>query len=189
MCSAGKGTWKLLLNNTGVVGGHMVLTHWNTVILFDRSGLGQSGLQLHHRFNGTRCKGTRGDLADSTCYAHSVEYSISNNNVRHLNIMSDTFSSSGSIFSDGRIVQSGGFRDASRKIHYFEPCETGDTCDWRVEKKHLSENRWFASSQILPADDRIIVVGGRGSFTYEFVPKMSTNKKAFDLPFLQLTYD
>lgn len=89
--SAGKGTRKLLLNNTGVVGGHMVLTHWNTVILFDRSVSGQSGLQLRHRFNGTRCKGTRDDLSESNCYAHSVEYSISNNNVRHLNIMSDTF--------------------------------------------------------------------------------------------------
>lgn len=95
--SAGKGTWKLLLNNTGVVGVHMVLTHWNTVILFDRSGSGQSGLQLRHLFNGTRCEGTRDDLADSTCYAHSVECSISNNNVRHLNLISDTFSSSGSI--------------------------------------------------------------------------------------------
>ncbi|XP_060206461.1 aldehyde oxidase GLOX-like [Lycium barbarum] len=184
-----KGTWKLLLNNTGVVGVHMVLTHWNTVILFDRSGSGQSGYQLRHRFNGTRCKGTRDDLSDSTCYAHSVEYSISNNSVRHLNLMSDTFSSSGSILSDGRIVQSGGFGDASRRIHYIGPCKSGDSCDWSVDKKHLSENRWYASSQILPANDRIIVVGGRGSFTYEFVPKMSTNEKAFHLPFLQQTND
>lgn len=53
----------------------------------------------------------------------------------------------------------------------------------------MSENRWFASSQILPADDRIIVVGGRRSFTYEFVPKISTNEKAFDLPFLHQIYN
>ncbi|KAJ8553955.1 hypothetical protein K7X08_024633 [Anisodus acutangulus] len=136
-----KGTWKLLLNNTGVVGVHMVLTHWNTVILFDRSGSGPSGYQLRHRFNGARCKGTHNDLSDSTCYAHSVEYSISNNSVRHLNLMSDTFSSSGSILSDGRIVQSGVFGDASRRIHYFGPCKSGDKCDWSVDKKHLPENR------------------------------------------------
>lgn len=181
----GKGTWKLLLNNTGVVGAHMVLTHWNTVILLDRRGSGQSGYQLRHRFNGTKCKGTRDDLSDPTCYAHSVEYSIFNNSVRPLSLTSDTFSSSGSVLSDGRIVQSGGFGDASRRIHYFGPCKSGDNCDWIVDKKHLSENRWYASSQILPADDRVIVVGGRGSFTYEFVPKMSTNGKTYHLPFLR----
>ncbi|KAL3374477.1 hypothetical protein AABB24_006117, partial [Solanum stoloniferum] len=183
-----KGTWKLLLNNTGVVGVQMVLTHWNTVILLDRSGSGRSGYQLRHRLNGTRCKGTRGDLSDPTCYVHSVEYSISNNTIRRLNIMSDTFSSSGSILSDGRIIESGGFGDASTRIHYFEPCKSGDSCDWSLGKKHLSAKRWYASSQILP-DDRIIVVGGRGSFTYEFIPKMSTNGNVFHLSFLQQTND
>lgn len=34
----------------------------------------------------------------------------------------------------------------------------------------LSNRRWYASNQILP-DGRIIVVGGRNVFTYEFVPK------------------
>ncbi|KAM3319201.1 WSC domain-containing protein ARB-like [Capsicum chacoense] len=185
----GKGTWNLLLNDTGVVGVHMALTRWNTVILFDRSGSVRSGYQLRHRFNGTRCKGTRDDMSDPACFAHSVEYSISNKSVRYLNLMSDTFSSSGSILSNGTIVQSGGFGDASTRIHYIGPCTSGDDCDWNLDKKHLAEKRWYASSQLLPTDDRIIVVGGRGSFSYEFVPKMSTNRNAFHLSFLQKTND
>ncbi|CBI14913.3 unnamed protein product, partial [Vitis vinifera] len=41
-----KGKWQLLLNNTGVVGMHMALTHHGTVIIFDQIGVGQSGYGL-----------------------------------------------------------------------------------------------------------------------------------------------
>ncbi|KAG8388525.1 hypothetical protein BUALT_Bualt02G0134600 [Buddleja alternifolia] len=184
-----KGNWEILLNNTGVVASHMVLTHKNTVIMSDQAGLSQSSYHLRRRYNGTRCRGTRNDLGDSSCYAHSIEYDIIRNKIRPLDIETDTSCSSGSMLSNGTLIQTGGFGDGSKRIRYFEPC--GDNhCDWRQGKGFLSDDRWYASNLKLPEnDDRLIVVGGRRAFSYEFVPKRSFKEKSFDLPFLQRTYD
>lgn len=186
-----KGKWQLLLNNTGVVAMHMALTHHNSVIMFDQTGVGQSGYRLRHRFNGTRCRGTPGDFEDWSCYAHSVEYNILGNKIRPLRFDTDPWCSSGSFLSNGTLLQSGGHGSGSRKIRYFRPCENGH-CNWKQSKWLLSDARWYASNQILPAaNDRVILVGGRGSFTYEFVPKLSSSSrdKSFALPFLQRTYE
>ncbi|KAI3464161.1 hypothetical protein Pfo_020824 [Paulownia fortunei] len=185
----GKGKWQLLLNNTGVVAMHMALTHHNTVLMFDQTGSGPSGYQLRRRYNGTRCKGMRNGLQDSSCYAHSVEYDVLRNNIRPLNIETDTWCSSGSMLSNGTLIQTGGFGTGSRRIRYFESCGNGH-CDWRQGKKLLSDDRWYASNLKLPEnDDRVIVVGGRSVFSYEFVPKKSSGEKSFNLPFLHKTYD
>lgn len=80
---------------------------------------------------------------------------------------------------------------ASRRIRYFRPCENGHY-NWKQLKWLLSDARWYASNQILPAaNDRVILVGGRGSFIYEFVPKLSSSSrdKSFSLSFLQRTYE
>lgn len=114
----GKGTWQLLLNNTGVVAMHMALTHYNTVIMFDQIESGQSGYRLSHRHNGTRCRGTREDLEDSSCYAHSVEYDFLRNKIRPLHIETDTWCSSGSFLSNGTLIQTGGFGHGARRIRY-----------------------------------------------------------------------
>ncbi|KAL2515450.1 glyoxal oxidase-related protein [Forsythia ovata] len=186
----GKGTWQLLLNNTGVVSMHMALTHHNTVIMFDQIESGQSGYRLKRRYNGTRCRGTREDLEDWSCYAHSVEYDVLRNRIRPLHIQTDTWCSSGSFLSNGTLVQTGGFGHGSRRIRYFEPCANGHICDWKQTERLLSDDRWYATNQILPGHDQIIVVGGRRVFSYEFVPRLPSNKwKSYDLPFLHQTYD
>lgn len=80
---------------------------------------------------------------------------------------------------------------ASRRIRYFRPCENGHY-NWKQLKWLLSDARWYASNQILPAaNDRVILVGGRGLFIYEFVPKLSSSSrdKSFSLSFLQRTYE
>ncbi|KZV34765.1 hypothetical protein F511_00667 [Dorcoceras hygrometricum] len=183
----GKGKWQLLLNDTGIVAMHMALTHDNTVLMSDQTE-GESGYQLRRRYNGTRCRGTRSDLQDSSCYAHSIEYDVIKNKIRPLNIRSDAWGSSGSILSDGTLIQTGGSGSGSRRIRYFKPCKNGQ-CDWREGKNVLSVNRWYASNQLLPEkDERIIVMGGRGVFSYEFVPKRS-NHEPYNLPFLHETFD
>ncbi|KAF5459968.1 hypothetical protein F2P56_019872 [Juglans regia] len=183
-----QGQWLLLLNNTGVVAMHMALTNRNTVLMFDQTGSGPSAYRLQHRFNGRRCTGSRDDLQDSSCYAHSVEYDISSNKIRPLRLYTDPWCSSGSFLSNGTLLQVGGYGRGSRSIRYFRPC--GDhLCDWRQSGRLLRSDRWYASNQLLPGNDRVIVVGGRRAFTYEFVPKRSPNEGAFDLPFLHRTYD
>ena len=181
-----KGQWQLLMNNTGVVGMHMALTHHGTVILFDQTGSGRSGYGLRRRYNGTRCRSTQHDLTDWSCYAHSVEYDIPLNKVRPLRLDTDPWCSSGSFLSNGTLLQIGGYGRGSRRIRYFRSCENG-RCDWRQSKTLLSHDRWYASSQILPEKDRAIVVGGRQALSYEFVPKLHSNRGSFDLPFLHQT--
>ncbi|CAI9112828.1 OLC1v1013321C1 [Oldenlandia corymbosa var. corymbosa] len=184
----GKGKWELLLNSSGVVAMHAALTRHDTVVILDQAE-GQSDYHLRRRLNGTKCEETHADIEDSSCYAHSVEYDILSNKIRPLSIQTDTWCSSGSILNDGRIVQAGGYGDGGRKIRYFEPCDVGNTCDWREAGNHLADRRWYASTLSLPENDQVIVVGGQRIFTYEFVPKSSSESKSFDLPFLHRTYE
>ncbi|GAV83962.1 Glyoxal_oxid_N domain-containing protein/DUF1929 domain-containing protein [Cephalotus follicularis] len=178
-----KGKWKLLLNNTGVVAMHMALTHRNTVVMFDQTG-GQIGYRLRRSYNGTRCRGS----LNQACYAHSVEYHIVGNKIRPLRLDTDPWCSSGAFLSNGTLVQTGGNGNGSRRIRYFRPC--GDSkCDWRQSKNELLDERWYASTHTLPENDRVIVVGGRRVFTYEFVPRLSSRDRSFDFPFLNRTSD
>lgn len=181
------GRWKLLLNNTGVVAMHMALTHDNTVVVFDQLSAGPSGYQLRRRFAGKRCTQSHSDLIDPDCYAHSVEYDISKNAVRALRLSSDTWCSSGSFLSNGTLLQTGGYSSGARKIRIFRPCKDHH-CDWSEYRTLLSNDRWYASNLILPEHDRMIVVGGRRTFSYEFVPKTG-KEKSFDLPLLHQTYN
>lgn len=184
------GQWTLLLDNTGVVATHMALTHYNTVVMFDQAGPDRSRLQLRRRFNsGRRCY-TRDDFHDSSCYAHSVEYDVASNKIRALDVESDTWCSSGSMLSNGTLIQTGGFGSGSRRIRYFEPCGDGRRCDWKEGRRVLAERRWFASSlRLAEREDRVIVLGGINVFSYEFVPKQWNGEKSFHLPFLRNTYD
>ena len=183
-----KGQWQLLLNSAGVVSMHMALTNQNTVIMFDQTGAGQSGYQLRKRFNGTMCTRRHSDLVDPTCYAHSVEYDIGANKVRPLRLDTDPWCSSGSFLSNGTLLQTGGYGRGAKTVRFYTPCGNHQ-CDWIQSKRFLSDERWYASSQILPEHDRVVVVGGRRVFTYEFVPNVSPGEKSFYLPFLHQTND
>ncbi|KAK7302165.1 hypothetical protein RJT34_13046 [Clitoria ternatea] len=184
-----KGQWQLLLKSTGVVAMHTALTFKNTVIMFDQTGARQSSYQLRRRFNGSRCTTSRNDLMDSTCYAHSVEYDIVSNKVRPLRLDTDPWCSSGSFLSNGTLLQTGGFGQGAKRVRLYRPSCGNHQCDWIQTSKFLSDERWYASTQILPDHDRVVVVGGRRVFTYEFVPKISHNEKSFHLPFMHQTRD
>ncbi|XLS63487.1 hypothetical protein HN51_023461 [Arachis hypogaea] len=172
---------------------HMALTNRNTVIMFDQTGAGQSGYKLRKRYNGTWCTTSHNDLVDPTCYAHSVEYDIAANKVRPLRLDTDTWSSSGSFLSNGTLLQTGGYGNGAKSIRFCRPCDGGGgknlTCGWIQSKKTLFDERWYASSKKLAEHDRVVVVGGRNVFTYEFVPKINHEEKSFALPFLHQTND
>ncbi|KAK3037502.1 LOW QUALITY PROTEIN: hypothetical protein RJ639_030310 [Escallonia herrerae] len=181
----GKGIWQLLRNSTGVVPMNMALTHPNAVIMFDQTGSGPSQYPLRRCYNGTRCKATHYDQSDSSCFAHSIEYNILSNGIRPLNIETDTFVLLRLHFRQWNTSSNRWIR-RWLSIRYYEPCRH---CNWRQSKQLLSANRWYASNLVLPEKDRVIVVGGRGTFSYEFVPKSSHRDKTFDLPLLHRTYD
>ncbi|XP_028781816.1 aldehyde oxidase GLOX-like [Neltuma alba] len=182
------GQWQLLLKSTGVVGMHMALTQRNTVVMFDQTGAGPSDYRLRRRFSGGRCTRRSDDLMDSACYAHSVEYDVGGNRVRPLKLVSDPWCSSGSFLSNGTLLQVGGYNRGAKRVRVFRPCRDRQ-CDWTQTKKSLSDRRWYASTQILPGNDRVVVVGGKGAFSYEFIPKIDSREKSFALPFLRQTND
>ncbi|KAK9069896.1 hypothetical protein SSX86_010292 [Deinandra increscens subsp. villosa] len=177
---SGQWKWKLLLNNTGVVAMHMAVTHDNNVVIFDQTGAGPSRYRLR------KCR-THGP-GDSSCYAHSVEYNVLKNKVRALHLATDTWCSSGSFLRNGSLLQTGGNGLGSRRVRYYRPCANGQ-CDWMEVKRRLSVRRWYSSSLYLPGENGVIVVGGQGAFSYEFVPKSSGSSEPYNLPFLHRTYE
>ncbi|XVF12866.1 hypothetical protein REPUB_Repub08aG0157000 [Reevesia pubescens] len=156
---------------------HMALLPNERIITFDRTDFGPSNITLPQ---GKCIK----DLQSSDCYAHSVEYDPASRAVRPLTILSDTWCSSGALSQDGTLMQSGGYRLGEKVVRYFKPCLD---CDWEEDQNGLLSPRWYASSQVLP-NGKIIVVGGRYQFTYEFIPKASSSdKKLYHLQFLKET--
>ncbi|KAH1058374.1 hypothetical protein GLYMA_02G022100v4 [Glycine max] len=166
---------------------HMQVMYDNKVVIFDRTDFGPSNISL----SGHRCRFNPRDLAlKLDCTAHSVLYDLATDTFRPLTLRSDAWCSSGALTASGTLLQTGGFNDGYTKLRSFTPCPSHNTCDWLEHNNHnLSTSRWYASNQILP-NGKVIVVGGRNSFTYEFVPKNQNDASSFwFLPFLKLTRD
>lgn len=154
----------------------------NKVVIFDRTDFGPSNLSLS---NG-RCRFDPSDTVLPTdCTAHSVFYDVGTNTYRPLTIQTDTWCSSGSVMRDGTLVQTGGYNDGDRVVRTLASCADYE-CDWIENPGYLSVRRWYATNQILPNGD-IIIIGGRRQFNYEFFPKLSP--QPVWLSFLRETVD
>lgn len=177
----GGGEWTLLQESVGISAMHMQLLHDNKVVIFDRTDFGLSNLTLPHG----KCRHNDEQVPED-CTAHSLLYDVASNTFRPLMVQTDVWCSSAAVTSDGTLVQTGGYHAGDHKIRLFMPC-TYDECDWVELKENLTVQRWYASDQILP-DDRVIVVGGRRAFSYEFFPKNPSDKATL-FPFLKETTD
>ncbi len=63
----------------------------------------------------------------------------------------------------------------------FTPCDPSGTCDWvESSTQFLQEARWYATNQLLPEGQQIII-GGRRAFNYEFLPFSSLGLVNFTL--------
>nr|GLL36951.1 aldehyde oxidase GLOX-like [Ipomoea trifida] len=172
------GTWELLVPNAGIASMHTAVTHYNTVVLLDRTNIGPSKIRLPAH----RCRNDPNEpILKKDCFAHSVVLDLKTNAIRPLEILTDTWCSSGQFLPDGTLLQTGGDLEGFRKIRKFFPCNATSFCDW-VELKdvQLAEGRWYATNQRLP-DGRVIIVGGRGAHSVEFFPPQNG---AVPLPFL-----
>ncbi|XP_031480914.1 aldehyde oxidase GLOX-like [Nymphaea colorata] len=180
----GGGEWQLLRHSIGISAMHMQVLHNDKVIMFDRTDFGHSNLSLPFG----RCRNDPEDVAlKKDCTAHSLVYDVATNVPRPLTVQTDTFCSSGAVAPNGRLVQTGGYNDGDRVVRVFSPCSDFEDCDWHEFPNALAARRWYATNHILP-DGRIIIVGGRRQFNYEFFPNSDPPEK-FDLPFLQETHD
>ncbi|GMY26072.1 aldehyde oxidase GLOX [Fagus crenata] len=177
------GEWVLLQPSVGVSAMHMQLLKNNKVIIFDRMDMGPSNLSLP---NGTACV-TKPKLP-MDCTAHSLLYDVDSNSFRPLLFQTDTWCSSGSLDSNGALIQTGGYDDGERVIRTFTPCDD-ESCNWNELGVGLTVRRWYATNQILP-DGRVIIIGGRRAYTYEFFPKSLNNAtSSYYMSFLKETMD
>ncbi|CAN6587633.1 unnamed protein product [Malus baccata var. baccata] len=178
------GEWVLLHKSIGVSAMHMQLLINDRVIIFDRTDMGPSNLSLP---DSTACRQyIAHNRTVNDCTAHSLLYDLATDTFRPLFVASEFWCSSGALEPNGTLVQTGGYGDIGiRKIRTFSPCNDG-SCQWVELPEKLSDNRWYASNQILP-DGPVIVVGGRRAFSYEFYPKK--NDKCFYFRFLAETND
>ncbi|KAL3824179.1 hypothetical protein ACJIZ3_020208 [Penstemon smallii] len=176
------GQWTLLQKSVGVSAMHMQLLHNNKVVIFDRTDFGPSNLTLPDG----KCR-YNDEVLHQDCTAHSLLYDVASNTFRPLMVQTDVWCSSGAVNSDGTLVQTGGYHDGDHKIRLFTPC-LDELCDWIELQQNLTVQRWYSSDHILP-DGRIIVVGGRRAFSYEFFPTVLNQKSVFYFPFLKETTD
>ncbi|RVW70255.1 Aldehyde oxidase GLOX [Vitis vinifera] len=179
-----QGEWHLLHASIGISAMHMQLLWNNKVVIFDRTDFGPSNLSLPPHL----CRHDPRDHALQTdCTAHSLLYCVDTNTFRPLKVQTDTWCSSGSVLPNGTLTQTGGFNDGDHVLRMFTPCDDY-SCDWVEFPGYLSQRRWYASNQILP-DGRIIIVGGRRQFNYEFYPRSSRGSNSYTLDFLRETRD
>ncbi|XP_042496809.1 aldehyde oxidase GLOX [Macadamia integrifolia] len=178
------GTWELLVPNAGIASMHTAVTHYGTVVLLDRTNIGPSRRMLrrgHCRFD------PNDKVLQRDCYAHSVLFDPSTNQIRPLMILTDTWCSSGQFLPDGSLLQTGGDLDGLKKIRKFSPCRSDQFCDWEeLQDVELNTGRWYATNQILP-DGSVIIIGGRAANNIEFYPPKG--KGAVELPFLAVVED
>ena len=180
-----KGRWHLLQESIGISAMHMQLLRNNKVIMYDRTDFGPSNISLR----GGRCRYDPADTAlEVDCTAHSVLYDVASNTFRPLMVQTDLWCSSGAVLPNGTLVQTGGYNDGDHVVRTFSPC-INDNCDWIEIPNYLSERRWYATNQILP-DGRIIIIGGRRQFNFEFFPNINPQRHSlFRLNFLRETSD
>lgn len=190
------GSWQILLDNAGVPAAHMVLTHYDTVVLTDRTDGPPSGIPLP-----PPCPSP----PPADCSAHSAEYTISDNTVRALpGLSSNPLGSAAALTANGTLLQLGGGTTgtstsaASTAVRVFVPC--GDkSCGWAdpaAGYPPLQAPRQYASAQLVPVPSNsstttptptisVVVVGGAGQFSFEFVPPPT--QPVYALPFLSDT--
>ncbi|KAI3993077.1 hypothetical protein MKX01_009820 [Papaver californicum] len=121
---------------------------------------------------------------------------LHNNKIfRPLVIHTDTFCSSGVVLPNGMLVQTGGFHDGGRVIRTFAPCNN-ERCDWIEHVNYFLVRRWyefelrFVFNSSTRLYGRIIIVGGRRQYRYEFYPRRdSASSNPHNLHFLRETRD
>ncbi|XP_047176705.1 aldehyde oxidase GLOX1-like [Vigna umbellata] len=182
------GNWELISENAGVSAMHINLLPTNKIIVFDAKIFRTSRIRLPQ---GEPCVPYRdaGSTEDKfDCFAHAVEYDIETNQVRAIQVtQGDPWCSSGGVRSDGTFVSTGGFDTGGKSIRYMGP--NCDGCEWREYDNVLATDRWYSTQQMLPNGD-FILIGGRRSFSYEFVPaEGQRSEKPFYFPFLAETSD
>ncbi|KAG2556040.1 aldehyde oxidase GLOX-like [Panicum virgatum] len=170
------GEWQLLHASIGVSAMHMQVLPGDFVLMFDRTDTGLSNISLAAM---APCAATADGGAD--CTAHSVLLDLRSNVLHPYPLATNPWCSSGALLPNGTLLQTGGFSNGDRVARLFSPA-TG----WVELPSFLAARRWYATDMILP-DGRVIVLGGRRQFNFEFFPRDGAAPALTFFPFLDET--
>ncbi|CAM8925864.1 unnamed protein product [Rhodiola kirilowii] len=187
-----KGKWELVTQNSGVVGMHIQLMPNGRVILYDATEEGDSKINLPR---GKPCRlvlpregEPPGSKPRMDCLAHAIDYNPENGNIRPLKLESNAWCSSGGLTVDGTFSSIGGWYEGGRAVRYIKNCPN---CDWYEYRTAMGFPRWYSTQAILP-DGRIIILGGRRAWSYEYLPPQGRDNQpaqVYKFPFFWETTD
>lgn len=134
------GTWELLVENAGISSMHTVVTHFNVVVLLDRT--------------------------NSSLFDPSTKYIRPLTILTDTLCSSGQFLPDGTLLQTGGNNRG---TKKIRKFTPCKG-DAKSLCDWEKFKDvELAQSRWYASNQIFP-EGSMIIVGGRNAATVEYFP-------------------
>ncbi|KAI3781805.1 hypothetical protein L2E82_11831 [Cichorium intybus] len=177
------GSWVIDNPNAGVAAMQLQLMPNDKVVWFDTTANGPSAIKMQPEGN---CPLNPDTNNQPDCYAHAIAYDWKTSTVRTLTLQGDAWCSSGNLWPNGNMVATGGTFSGNKAVRMI-PNNDDPNADFDTRLNVLADGRWYSSNIVLP-DGSAVVLGGRGSFSYEILPpSLDFQPRRFDLPFLEQT--
>ncbi|KAF9978643.1 hypothetical protein BGZ73_001296 [Actinomortierella ambigua] len=166
-----KGSFKVV-GDTGVAAQHIALVNPTKMLIIDKAEANPAKLP-------------------SGKSAYNVEYDLTTNKYRVLEVKTNTFCSGGGFLPNGTLISAGGAeaRHASsfltdtgfQSLRMWNPC-TDESCQWIEnpgdQQWSMTSNRWYVSITTLP-DGRLFVLGGSNESLA--INRQATNNPTYEL--------
>ncbi|KAL4572241.1 hypothetical protein LXL04_019011 [Taraxacum kok-saghyz] len=177
------GEWAIDNPNAGVAAMQIQLMPNDKVVWFDTTSLGPSGIKMQPEGN---CPLNPDANNQPDCFAHAIAYDWKTSKVRTLTLQGDAWCSSGNLWPNGNLIATGGTFSGDKAVRMI-PNSDDPTADFDTRLNALADVRWYSSNVVLP-DGSAVVLGGRGSYSYEILPpSLDFKPRRFDFPFLEQT--
>ncbi|KAF9306675.1 hypothetical protein BGZ74_004373 [Mortierella antarctica] len=166
-----KGSFKVV-GDTGVAAQHIALVSPTKMLILDKA------------------ENNPAKLPDGTA-AYNVEYDLTTNQYRVLEVQTNTFCSGGGFLPNGTLISGGGaearlthtFKTGTgfQSLRMWEPCEDA-SCNWIENPQdpmwQMTGNRWYVSFTTLPTGELFILGGSNESLA---INREATNNPTFEL--------
>ncbi|KAG9324871.1 hypothetical protein KVV02_003278 [Mortierella alpina] len=166
-----KGAFKIV-GDTGVAAQHIALVTPTKMLIIDKA------------------ENNPAKLPDGRA-AHAAEYDLETNQIRVLDVDTNTFCSGGGFLPNGTLISAGGAEarlthtfatgKGFQSLRMFQPCDDGN-CEF-IENPadpawQLTGNRWYVSITTLPSGDLFVLGGSNESLA---INREATNNPTWEL--------
>ncbi|KAF8945822.1 hypothetical protein BGZ47_001899 [Haplosporangium gracile] len=166
-----KGAFKVV-GNTGVAAQHIALVTPTKMLIIDKAEANPVKLP-------------------SGLSAYNAEYDLVTNNIRLLDVTTNTFCSGGGFLPNGTMISAGGAETRKSRafgaqggfqsLRMWNPCDDG-TCEWMESPADpawtMTGNRWYVSITTLPSGELFVLGGSNESLA---INRMATNNPTWEI--------